>query len=46
LAYLTGQPVLILKEGTERSRDRDARRSNMMAAQIARARAPRRWGYA
>ncbi len=34
LAYLTGQPVLILKEGTERSRDRDARRSNMMAAQI------------
>ena len=31
LAYLTGQPVLILKEGTERSRDRDARRSNIMA---------------
>jgi hypothetical protein len=34
LAYLTGQPVLILKEGTERSRDRDARRSNMIAAQV------------
>ena len=34
MAYLTGQPVLILKEGTERSRDRDARKSNMMAAQI------------
>jgi len=34
LAYLTGRPVLILKEGTERSRGRDARRSNMMAAQI------------
>jgi len=34
LTYLTGQQVIILKEGTERSRDRDARRSNMMAAQI------------
>jgi thermosome len=34
LAYLTGQPVLILKEGSTRSRGRDARRSNMMAAQI------------
>jgi thermosome len=34
LTYLTGQPVLILKEGTERSRDRDARRSNMIAAQV------------
>jgi thermosome len=34
MAYLTGQPVLILKEGTERSKDKDARRSNMMAAQI------------
>ncbi|UCH57488.1 MAG: TCP-1/cpn60 chaperonin family protein [Candidatus Bathyarchaeota archaeon] len=34
MAYLTGQPILILKEGTERSRGRDARRSNMMAAQI------------
>jgi thermosome len=34
LAYMTGQPVLILKEGSTRSRGRDARRSNMMAAQI------------
>jgi chaperonin GroEL (HSP60 family) len=34
MAYLTGQQVIILKEGTERSRDRDARRSNMMAAQV------------
>ena len=34
MAYMTGQPVLILKEGTERSRGRDARRSNLMAAQI------------
>ena len=34
MSYLTGQPVIILREGTERSRDRDARRSNMMAAQI------------
>jgi thermosome len=31
---MTGQPVLILKEGSTRSRGRDARRSNMMAAQI------------
>ncbi|MDH5199707.1 MAG: thermosome subunit beta [Candidatus Bathyarchaeota archaeon] len=34
MAYMTGQPVLILKEGSTRSRGRDARRSNMMAAQI------------
>jgi len=37
MAYLTtqgGQPVLILKEGTGRSRGRDARRNNIMAAQI------------
>jgi len=34
LAQMTGQPVLILKEDTRRSRGRDARRSNMMAAQI------------
>jgi thermosome len=34
MAYMTGQPVLILKEGTERSRGRDARKSNLMAAQI------------
>jgi len=34
LAYLTGRPVIILREGSTRSRGRDARRSNMMAAQI------------
>jgi len=34
MAYLTGQPVIILKEGTERSRGRDARKANMMAAQV------------
>ncbi len=37
MAYLTsqgGQPVLILKEGTGRRRGRDARRNNIMAAQI------------
>jgi thermosome len=34
MAYLTGQPVIILKEDTERQRGRDARKSNMMAAQI------------
>ena len=34
MAYLTGQPVLILKEGTERSRGRDARKANMMASQV------------
>ena len=34
MAYLTRQPVLILKEGTQRSRGRDARRSNMTAAQV------------
>ncbi|MEM2875927.1 MAG: thermosome subunit beta, partial [Candidatus Bathyarchaeia archaeon] len=37
MAYLTtqaGQPVLILKEGTARSRGRDARRNNIMAARI------------
>jgi thermosome len=31
---MTGRPVLILKEGSTRSRGRDARRSNMMAAQV------------
>ncbi len=31
---MAGQPILILKEDTKRSRGRDARRSNMMAAQI------------
>jgi thermosome len=34
MAYMGGQPIIILKEDTERSRDRDARRSNMMAAQV------------
>jgi len=34
LAYMTGKPVLILKEGASRSRGRDARRSNIMAAKI------------
>jgi len=37
MAYLTtqaGQPVLILKEGTARSRGREAQRNNIMAAQI------------
>ncbi len=34
MAYMTGRPVLILKEGTSRSRGRDARKSNMIAAQI------------
>ncbi len=34
MAYLTRQPILILKEGTERSRGRDARKSNMTAAQV------------
>lgn len=38
MAYLTqtpsGQPVLILKEGTVRSRGREAQRNNIMAARI------------
>jgi thermosome len=38
MAYLTttasGQPVLILKEGTTRSRGREAQRNNIMAARI------------
>jgi len=34
MAYYGGQPVIVLKEDTERSRGRDARKSNMMAAQI------------
>jgi len=34
LAYLGGQPVLVLKEDTERTRGRDARKSNMLAGQI------------
>jgi len=34
LAYLAGQPVLILKEGSTRNRGRDAQRSNITAAII------------
>jgi thermosome len=34
MAYLAGQPVLILKEGATRSTGRDARRSNITAATI------------
>jgi thermosome len=38
MAYLTqtesGQPVLILKEGSSRSRGKEAQRSNIMAAQV------------
>ncbi len=34
MAYLTGQPVLILKEGASRSRGREAQRSNITAAKI------------
>ena len=34
MAYYGGQPVIVLKEDTERSRGRDARKSNMLAAQI------------
>ncbi|MEM2106898.1 MAG: thermosome subunit beta [Candidatus Bathyarchaeia archaeon] len=34
MAYLAGQPVLILKEGTSESRGREAQRSNIMAARI------------
>ncbi len=34
MATLQGQPVLILKEGTERTRGRDAQRLNIMAARV------------
>jgi len=34
MAYLSGQPVLILKEGSTRNRGRDAQRSNITAAII------------
>jgi thermosome len=33
-AQIGGQPVLILREGTSRSRGRDAQRSNIMAAKV------------
>ena len=34
MAQMGGQPVLILKEGTERTRGRDARATNIMAARV------------
>ena len=34
MAYYGGQPVIVLREDTERSKGRDARKSNMLAAQI------------
>jgi len=34
MAYLSGQPVLILKEGSTRNRGRDAQRSNITAAMV------------
>jgi len=34
MAYYGGQPVIVLREDTERTRGRDARKSNMLAAQI------------
>lgn len=34
MAYMSGKPVLILKEGTSRNRGRDARKSNILAGQI------------
>jgi thermosome len=34
LSYLTGQPILILKEGASRTRGKEAKRSNITAAKI------------
>ena len=34
MAVLQGQPVLILKEGTQRTVGRDAQRLNIMAARV------------
>ena len=34
MAYYGGQPVIVLREDTQRSKGRDARKSNMVAAQI------------
>ncbi|MEM2225947.1 MAG: thermosome subunit beta [Candidatus Bathyarchaeia archaeon] len=34
MAYMGGQPILILKEGASRTRGRDAQRSNMTAAKV------------
>ena len=33
-AQLTGQPIIIVPEGTERRKDKDARKGNIMAAKI------------
>ncbi|MEM2881901.1 MAG: thermosome subunit beta [Candidatus Bathyarchaeia archaeon] len=34
MAYMGGQPILILKEGASRTRGKDAQRSNMTAAKV------------
>ena len=34
MSYLTGRPMLILKEGSARSRGREAQRSNIMTARV------------
>ncbi|HIE14344.1 TPA: thermosome subunit, partial [Candidatus Bathyarchaeota archaeon] len=34
MATQAGQPILILKEGTSRTRGKEAQRSNIMAARI------------
>jgi thermosome len=34
MAYMGGQPIIVLKEDTDRQKGRDARKSNMMAAQV------------
>jgi len=34
MSQLTGQPILILKEGSERTRGRDAQRMNILAAKV------------
>jgi thermosome len=34
MAYMAGQPILILKEGASRTRGRDAQRANMTAAKV------------
>jgi chaperonin GroEL (HSP60 family) len=34
MAQLSGTPVLILKEGTERTRGKDATRQNITAARV------------
>ncbi len=34
MSYLAGQPIFVLKEGTQRSRGKDAQRSNITAAKV------------